>query len=352
VPKWVGDWKKRNIARTKVDIAALIKLIVSIALLKKSILQKLMKIKVDQNFLYKRNRLQQIKGFYYTARSSSISEAAQVMNLTQSTVTLQIQSLERDLGLQLFKRDTKPFSLTDDGEEFYKIACPLMHDFESVVEKFVNRKDQKEQKEINIAVHHIAISYLMPRIITFFKKSHPESKIIIKNISTSEAIKKLKDGQIDLAFYPNVPKDPEIELTEVVSYDPILIINKKHPLAKKTIKNLKDLQNFDLIRIDRNLITLPLFEEAAKTHGIKGSVEFENGNWEMLKHFVKEGNFAAVISTICLDKNDSDLVAKNLSQFFPKMNYSVMRKNGYIAKPIIKDFTDTIIKKIRGSNNA
>ena len=306
-----------------------------------------MPIKVDQNFLYKKNRLQQIKGFYYAARSRSISEAAQVMNLTQSTVSLQIQSLERDIGVQLLRRDSKPISLTADGEEFYKMACPLMHDFESVVEKFVNRKNQTEQKEINIAVHHVAISYLMPRIVAVFKKSYPESKIIIRNIPPSEAIKNLKDGQIDLAFYPNVPKDPEIELSEIISYDPILIVNKKHPLAKEAIENLQDLKNFDLIRIDRHLITLPLFEEAVRTHGIKGSIEFENGSWEMLKKFVKTNNFAAVVSTICLDKNDSDLVAKNLSKFFPKMNYSIMSKNGQITKPIVKDFIASVRKAIK-----
>jgi len=294
------------------------------------------------DFLYKKNRQQQIKGFYYAARYRSISEAAREMSLTQSTVTLQIQSLERDLGLKLLKRDSKPLSLTQDGEEFYKIACPLMHEFESVVEKFLNRKNQKEQKEINIAVHHIAISYLMPRIVSSFKKSYPESKIMIRNISPIDAVKRVKDGEIDLAFYPYANRDPEIEYTESVSYDPILIMNKKHPLAKREIKSLKDLKNFDLIRIDRSLITLPLFEEAAQNHGFSGSVEFENGNWEMLKHFVKENDFVAITSTICLDKNDSDLATFNLAKFFPKMSYSVMRKNGVLLKPIVKDFISAI----------
>jgi len=104
-----------------------------------------MKIAIH-DFLYKKNRQQQIKGFYYVARYLSISKAAQAMNLTQSTVTLQIQSLERDLGFQLLNRNSKPLSLTKDGEEFYQIACPLMHEFESVVEKFLDRKKEKEQK--------------------------------------------------------------------------------------------------------------------------------------------------------------------------------------------------------------
>ena len=101
-----------------------------------------MKIALN-DFLYKKNRQQQIKGFYYVARYHSISQAARAMNLTQSTVTLQIQSLERDLGFQLLKRDSKPFSLTEEGKEFYQIACPLMHEFESVVERFLNNKKEK-----------------------------------------------------------------------------------------------------------------------------------------------------------------------------------------------------------------
>ncbi len=299
--------------------------------------------KALNDFLYKKNRQQQIKGFYHAAQNLSISSAAKIMNLTQSTVTLQIQSLERDLGFPLFRRNTKPLSLTPEGKEFYQIACPLMHEFESVIGNFLNIKKEKEQKQIEIAVHHIAISYLMPKIVAEFKKNNPDTKIIIRNIAPEDAIKRLKEGKIDLAFYPNLPNHPEIKKIDVTSYDPILIINKKHPLAKKSINSLGNLKEFDLIRIDQNLITLPLFEEAVKAYEIKGSVEFENGNWEMLKSFVKENNFAAVVSTICLNKFDQDLVVKNLAKFFPKMSYQLAVKSGEILLPQkIQKFIDQI----------
>ncbi len=301
-----------------------------------------MKIEV-QDFLYKKNRQQQIKGFYYVARYRSVSEAAKVMNLTQSTVSLQIQSLERDLGFKLLKRETKPLMLTDDGEEFYKIACPLIHEFESILEKFLNKKQEKEDKIIDVAMHHISISYLMPRIVNEFKKICPEVKDMIRNISHNDAMERLKKGEIDLAFYPNLEKIPEIKMTQLASYDPILIINKNHPLANYKLESLSDLRKFDLIRIDRNLVTLPTFQEATVNYGIKGSVEFENGNWEMLKHFVKANNFAAVVSSICLDKNDGDLVVKNLVNFFPKMSYSVCTKSGIITKEIVKNFHKAIL---------
>jgi LysR family cys regulon transcriptional activator len=293
-------------------------------------------------FNYKRNRLQQMKGFYYVARFGSVSEAAKAMNLTQSTVTLQVQSLERDLDLKLLCRDSKPMSLTKDGEEFYKVACPLIHQFESVLEKFLDSRKKKAQNKIDIAVHHIAVSYLMPQIINFFAKSHSDAKVVIRNIGPNEAMKRLKDGDIDLAFYPNAPFDPELQSIDTVAYDPVLIMNKKHPLAKKAIKSLKDLKDFNLIRIDQNLITLPLFEEAVKNYELGGAVEFENGNWEMLKHFVKKNDFVAIVSELCLDKGDDDLIVKNLADFFPKMSYSILHKKGELLKPIVDNFIEAI----------
>ena len=52
---------------------------------------------------YKHNRLQQLRGFYYAARAKSMSKAAEKMELSQPSVSLQIQALERELGAQLFE---------------------------------------------------------------------------------------------------------------------------------------------------------------------------------------------------------------------------------------------------------
>lgn len=63
----------------------------------------------------------------------------------------------------------------------------------------------------------------------------------------------------------------------------------------------------------------------------------------MLKYFVKQDNLAAVVSSICIDNNDDDLVIKNLANFFPKMSYSICLKNGALKKKIIETFYKVII---------
>ena len=89
---------------------------------------------------------------------------------------------------------------------------------------------------------------------------------------------------------------------------------------------------------------MPLFEEAVKNYELGGAVEFENGNWEMLKHFVKQNDFVAIVSELCLDKNDDDLVVKNLANFFPKMSYSILHKKGELLKPLVTSFIAAIDK--------
>ena len=71
---------------------------------------------------YKHNRLQQLRGFYYAARANSISKAAEKMSLSQPSVSLQIQALERELGVQLFERRGPRIRLTPDGDTLLELA--------------------------------------------------------------------------------------------------------------------------------------------------------------------------------------------------------------------------------------
>ena len=74
---------------------------------------------MTKQFYYKRNRIQQLKGFYYTVQTGSVSNAARKMGLSQSAITLQIQSLERDLKTKLFEREGKKITITKAGKLFF-----------------------------------------------------------------------------------------------------------------------------------------------------------------------------------------------------------------------------------------
>ena len=240
--------------------------------------------------------------------------------------------------------DSRPLSLTAEGAELYQNIAPILGNFESVLENFLEIKDQKKNQEINIAAHHVAISYIMPEIVNDFKKRDSESKLILRNIPPAEAIRRLKNREIDMALYPFYKFEKELEYIEVSQYKPMLIMNKSHPLANLKIESLSDLKKYDFIRIDKDLITLPLFEEAIKNYNINVSIEFENGHWEMLMGIIKNdrSDFVAVVSDLCVKENDPNLLTKDLSKFFPKITYYLAYNSFHAAKKNNKIFIDLV----------
>src|SRR4029078_6595424 len=87
---------------------------------------------------YKQNRLQQLRGFCYAARTKNISKAAEKMELSQPSVSLQIKALERELGAQLFDRRGPRIELTHDGQRLLDLARPLVEAIDQLDDTFAS----------------------------------------------------------------------------------------------------------------------------------------------------------------------------------------------------------------------
>ena len=74
--------------------------------------------------------LKQIKYFQTVVRCNSFSEAAEECYISQSAISQQVQALERELGVELLKRENRRFSLTPAGEHFYQKSLLIIADFE------------------------------------------------------------------------------------------------------------------------------------------------------------------------------------------------------------------------------
>ena len=77
-------------------------------------------------FAYKGSRLKPLRAFCQVARLGSVSRAAEALYLSQPAVTLQLQALERELGVRLLERSGKRLTPTREGELLYEMAKPLV----------------------------------------------------------------------------------------------------------------------------------------------------------------------------------------------------------------------------------
>ena len=303
---------------------------------------------LPKQFYYKRNRIQQLKGFYHTAQTGSMSKSAKKMGLSQAAITLQIQSLERDLEMQLFIRDKKRIKLTEEGKLLYTQAAFYIQGIEDLFEGFSYLVQKRKLNTIDIAANHVSISYILPKYIRKFKLSNPTTKLKIRNLTKSEGISRLLNDEIDMFIYPMSPNDipDELEFFPIVKYQPILLLKKDHFLATKKNLVLKDVAKYELVRIDPKFITLPAFEEVIKAHGLHTSIEFEMSDWEILKKFVKADIGVAIISKIALEgEGDGDLIGIPLTNYFPEIIYGALVKKGKKQHGLFKSFFEFIIKE-------
>ena len=298
--------------------------------------------KNQNEFHYKKNRLQQIKGFYYTALLGSVSKASKIMEVNQSTVTLQIQSLERDMGITLLNRSSKPLTLTYEGKQFYEIAGPLMKNFESIVENFLSHKNSANSRKVSIAAHGLMASSIS-NIVANFIRQDSTNLINISFINLNSAIEALKNNEIDLIFYPKLIRcDNWINDIDSASFEPILIANKNNNnLNDSEITSIRELENLDIIKIKNDDLENQLISQYLKSDNKKFSIELENSNIEAIKSLIANNeNLVGIDCKINSKLFADNFICKSLKNIFGNISFCFMTNRNQPMKQTTSDFIE------------
>ena len=290
---------------------------------------------------YKQNRLQQLRGFCYAVQTGSISKAAERMNLSQPSVSLQIQALEKELEVTLFERRGPHIRLTPEGQTLYEISLPLIEGFDTLPETFSARRGDLETGEVNIAAGESTILYLLPTIVQNFKNRHPGIRVRFHNVTGQHGLKLLRDDEVDFAVgsFRDTPDD--ISYQPTYSFDQVLITPPDHPLANREEITLADISPYEFILPPRHLNTFSMVELAFHQYNLSLNVRLEAGGWEVIKKYVELGIGISIVSGICLGDRDRFAMHK-LNRYFPQRTYGVIMRRGKFLSPQAKRFIEFI----------
>lgn len=285
---------------------------------------------------YKHNRLQQLRGFCHAARTGSVSKAAEALNLSQPSVSLQIQALERELGVTLFERRGPRIKLTPDGRALYEIAASLVDGIDSLHHTFRTRREGLESGRLDIAAGESTILYILPEFIRRFSAAHPGVELHLHNVTGQQGLEMLRADKVDFAVGSliDVPKD--ILYLPAFEYHPRLITPLDHPLARKKRVTLKDVSQYPLILPPRNLTTWRMVDLAFQEHHLTYDVKLEAGGWEVIKKYVELGLGISIVTSVCLTGREK-LAAMPLDRYLPARSYgAVVRRGRYLAPPAVQ----------------
>ncbi|MBZ8179374.1 LysR family transcriptional regulator [Oscillatoria salina] len=178
-------------------------------------------------------RIEQLQAFLAIAETGNFGQAAQKCGVTQSTISRQIQSLESDLGLQLFHR-TSQAKLTLGGETLFPRARKICLEWQNAIAEIQDLVAGK-QPELCVAAIHSVCAYYLPPVLQQFCGDYAEVQLRVTALGSDRALKVLRDGLVDVAIVMNnrfLTASQEMVIEVLFNEAIEVLMSANHPLAE------------------------------------------------------------------------------------------------------------------------
>ncbi|MFO0973259.1 MAG: LysR substrate-binding domain-containing protein [Phycisphaerae bacterium] len=277
---------------------------------------------------YKHNRLQQLRGFCQAAQTGSISRAAERLDLSQPSVSLQIQALEREFGVALFERRGPRIRLTEHGKLLYELSLHMVEDIDGLRETFAARRGVLAPGRLDIAAGESTILYILPRFVRRFADKYPQIELSLVNVTGHDGLALLRKGEVDLACGSMIDTPRDVVYRPLFAFQPTLVVPPGHGLARRGRVTLEQIASHPFILPPRHLTTWSIVTMAFEQRGLKLNVRLQAGGWEVIKKYVELGLGVSIVTNICLTPRDR-LVRVPVDDYFAPRTYGVvLRRNG------------------------
>lgn len=281
--------------------------------------------------------------FAAIAQYKNFSKAAEHLFLSQSTISIHLKNLEKELDSRLIERSTKQVKLTAEGETFYEYAKRLIETRDNAL-LALNRPINSF---IRLGASTIPSGYLLPPLLSEFHKSNPEIFFDIKQSDSMKIINSVAENSIELGLVGAKADIKECEFTPFCQ-DKLVIAtpaNEKYLALKKDNNCIENLMHCPIIMREEGSGT----KKAADIYMHKANINPEELNivaklndLEAIKKMICGGLGISITSGFAVEEMEKQglLLTFPLNSDISRQFYLVNRKN---IKPTVKKFKDFTI---------
>lgn len=257
--------------------------------------------------------LKQLEAFVQVSESGSFSKAAKELFLTQPTISAHISSLEKELNVRLFIRNTKEVSLSDDGKDLYRYAKQIT-DLEKAIEERFYMDSDDGKHFITIAASTIPAQYLLPKVLMCYRERYPKEQIKIMETDSSEVVTQVVDHMVDVGFTGTVLEKKHCKYIPFYK-DELAVITPDTPeyriLKEQNRDDIDWIKRKPLILREEGSGTRKEAEKQLKNAGISMEdldIVASIANQEIIKKSVKQGMGITVLSRLAAEDEDGLLI--------------------------------------------
>lgn len=263
--------------------------------------------------------LNQLKYAITIAEGNSFNEAAKKLFVSQPSLSAAIQSLEKEVGIELFRRLPSGIVLTPDGEEFIGYARQVVEQYDLLDAKYIKKTNVKKKFSVSMQHYTFAVDAFVEMVKHF---GMDEYEFAVHETKTHEVIEDVKNyrSEIGILYLNDFNKkilsrlfaQHGLEFHELLVCGVYAYLWKGHPLAKEKEIRLEDLTEYPCLSFEQGDFNSFYFaEEVLSTYQYKRLIK-ANDRATMLNLMVGLNGYTLCSGIICEELNGSDYCAVKL----------------------------------------
>jgi len=286
----------------------------------------------------------QLHIFNVVAKNRSYSKAAAELFLSQPTVSVHLQKLEQELGMELFEQLGRNIYLTDAGRMLYGYTQKIFALAEEA-ERALEELQGLHKGRVRLGASSTPGIYYLPQLLGKFKDDYPGIELILDVGNSSEIAKKVLSNQLDIAVIGEQAMDADLVAEPFWTDRLLLILSPQNPLLQKSTITLEDVARQQFILREPGSSTRQVIEAAFAREGIHLKVAMEFASTDGIKHAVAANLGVSIVSELAvhLCEQTGLVVVREIPDLEIKREFVLVYHKDKHLSPL----TQTFIKAIK-----
>ncbi|PJN88757.1 LysR family transcriptional regulator [Bacillus sp. mrc49] len=274
-----------------------------------------------------------LKTFVTLVEVKNFTKTAEILLMSQPSVSLHVKKLEEEFQTKLFLRSPKFLKVTLTGEILYERAKQMITIYEQTIQD-IQEHDRSIKGELKIGASFTIGEYILPSLLIDLQKDYPELELQVVIGNTEEIVKAVRLYKVDIGLIEGQTNEKELSVHPFMQDELFVVSSNDHELACKTEVEIADLHDQAWVTREVGSGTREYLNHVIRSNGLKiKSMLTISSNQGIKETLIKHGGGLALLSRSVIER---DVQTKILSTI-PLKNESFNRTLSYVYSPIMED---------------
>ncbi len=290
--------------------------------------------------------IENFKVFCDLVENQSFSKAAKINNVTQSAVSQQLRTMEKQFKVLIVDRSQKQFRLTPEGEEIFAAYIKILTTYENLENDLMSMQNVLSG-EIHVSTVYSIGLHELPPYIKHFLVQYPEINLKVEYRRSNLVYQDIEQSAVDLGLVAYKSNAENLEFIPFKEDNLVFVCSPKHPFSKNRNIQINDFEGANFVAYEKDIPTRKASDEIFEKNNISVNIVKEYDNTETVKNAVEINTGIALIpeTSVKQELKQRNLIKLYLPDLDLKRPLYIVHKKGKILSPARQKFIELLTSK-------